>query len=262
MRGVRWERALISSACVAGALEARVAVLEPPVRERDERREQVLAGRREVVLHARGHARVDAALDEPVLLELAQRGTEHPARHAVDLPQQLVEPQRALAEPGEDEHAPLRGQHADRRLQRRDRFVVGRGERLRHRATEDTLSGPVTVPERPVLVAPDSFKGTFRAPEVAAAIGRGLERAGLMPPDLCPVADGGEGTLEALLPRLGGEVVAAAAHDPLGRELQPRSASSRTAGPRSWRRPRPAGSAWWPAKSATPGRRRPTAPAS
>jgi glycerate 2-kinase len=75
------------------------------------------------------------------------------------------------------------------------------------------------VPERPVLVAPDSFKGTFRASQVAGAIGRGLERAGLMPPDLCPVADGGEGTLDALLPGLGGEVVAADAHDPLGREL-------------------------------------------
>src|SRR4051794_15333328 len=75
------------------------------------------------------------------------------------------------------------------------------------------------VTERPVLVAPDSFKGTFRAPEVAAAIGRGLERAGLRPPDLCPVADGGEGTLDALLPGLGGEVVAADSHDPLGRPL-------------------------------------------
>jgi glycerate 2-kinase len=75
------------------------------------------------------------------------------------------------------------------------------------------------LPERPVLVAPDSFKGTFRATQVAAAIGRGLEEAGLIPPDLCPVADGGEGTMAALLPRLGGDVVAAPAHDPLGREL-------------------------------------------
>jgi glycerate 2-kinase len=75
-------------------------------------------------------------------------------------------------------------------------------------------------PERPVLVAPDSFKGTFRAAEVAGAIGRGLERAGLMPPDLCPLADGGEGTMEALLLALGGETVAAAVHDPLGRPLQ------------------------------------------
>ena len=76
------------------------------------------------------------------------------------------------------------------------------------------------LPERPVLVAPDSFKGTFRASEVAAAIGRGLERAGLMPPDLCPVADGGEGTIDALLPQLGGEIVAADAHDPLGRPIR------------------------------------------
>ena len=76
------------------------------------------------------------------------------------------------------------------------------------------------VPERPVLVAPDSFKGTFSAPQVAGAIGRGLERAGLMPPDLCPVADGGEGTLDALLPQLGGELIAVEVQDPLGRDIR------------------------------------------
>ena len=76
------------------------------------------------------------------------------------------------------------------------------------------------VPERPVLVAPDSFKGTFSAPQVAGAIGRGLERAGLMPPDLCPVADGGEGTLDALLPQLGGELLAVEVQDPLGRPVR------------------------------------------
>jgi glycerate 2-kinase len=75
------------------------------------------------------------------------------------------------------------------------------------------------IQERPVLVAPDSFKGTFSAAQVAGAIGRGLEKAGLMPPDLCPVADGGEGTLEALLPQLGGELAGAQVHDPLGREM-------------------------------------------
>ena len=74
--------------------------------------------------------------------------------------------------------------------------------------------------ERPVLVAPDSFKGTFRAAEVAGAIGRGLERAGLMPPDLCPVADGGEGTMEALLIALGGETDAIEVQGPLGAPVQ------------------------------------------
>jgi glycerate kinase len=56
-----------------------------------------------------------------------------------------------------------------------------------------------------LLVAPDSFPGRLRAAEVAAAIGRGVERAGLEPPDLCPVASGGPGTAEVLLLGLGGE---------------------------------------------------------
>jgi glycerate kinase len=77
---------------------------------------------------------------------------------------------------------------------------------------------PIT-DERPVLVAPDAFKGTLRATEVAAAIGRGLERAGLVPPDLMPVADGGEGTLEVLLTALGGETGGARVRGPLGREV-------------------------------------------
>src|SRR3954468_9776778 len=68
----------------------------------------------------------------------------------------------------------------------------------------------------PVLVSPDAFKGTLRASQVAGAIGRGLERAGLVPPDLCPVADGGEGTLEVLLTALGGETAAAPRGDPPG----------------------------------------------
>ena len=71
-----------------------------------------------------------------------------------------------------------------------------------------------------LLIAPDSFKGTLRAPQVAAAVGRGVERAGMEPPDLCPVADGGEGTLEALLLALGGETGGAEVRDPLGRPVQ------------------------------------------
>jgi glycerate 2-kinase len=71
-----------------------------------------------------------------------------------------------------------------------------------------------------VLVAPDSFKGTLRATQVAAAIGRGFERGGLEPPDLCPVADGGEGTMEVLLTALGGETAGADVSDPLGRPVR------------------------------------------
>jgi glycerate kinase len=72
---------------------------------------------------------------------------------------------------------------------------------------------------RPVVVAPDSFKGTLRAAEVATAMERGLEAAG-WPVDRCPVADGGEGTLDVLLTALGGETAGAEVHDPLGRPLR------------------------------------------
>ncbi len=70
-----------------------------------------------------------------------------------------------------------------------------------------------------MLVAPDKFKGTLRATEVAAALGRGLE-AGGWPVDLCPVADGGEGTQEVLLLALGGETAGATVSDPLGRPVR------------------------------------------
>jgi glycerate kinase len=76
------------------------------------------------------------------------------------------------------------------------------------------------VPGRPAryLVAPDSFKGTFAASAVAAAIGEGLAQAGAEA-DLCPIADGGEGTMAALLAKLGGRLVEAEAHDPLRRPI-------------------------------------------
>lgn len=48
-----------------------------------------------------------------------------------------------------------------------------------------------------ILVAPDSFKGTYTAAEVAAAIAAGIHDGGGSATQL-PVADGGEGTFEAL----------------------------------------------------------------
>lgn len=74
------------------------------------------------------------------------------------------------------------------------------------------------IPET-ILVAPDSFKGTIPATEVAEALGRGLAAAG-RPLDLCPVADGGEGTLAALISAIDGELRAATVCDPLGREIE------------------------------------------
>ena len=70
-----------------------------------------------------------------------------------------------------------------------------------------------------ILVAPDSFKGTFTAPEVTGAIARGLAAAG-RPADACPVADGGEGTLDVLGRALGGRAITVEAEDPLGRPTE------------------------------------------
>lgn len=68
------------------------------------------------------------------------------------------------------------------------------------------------------LVAPDDFKGTFTAAQVAAAIAAGVRAAGLEADEL-PIADGGDGTLDALLVSLGGTLHTARVHDPLGRTV-------------------------------------------
>lgn len=78
---------------------------------------------------------------------------------------------------------------------------------------------PIAGIRQTVLVAPDSFKGTFTAVEVAEAIGSGL-RDGGRPVDLCPAADGGEGTLDALVAAMDGSVHAVPASDPLGRTIE------------------------------------------
>jgi glycerate kinase len=72
---------------------------------------------------------------------------------------------------------------------------------------------------RRFLVSPDSFKGTFGAAAVAAAIASGIEHGG-GEADRCPLADGGEGTMAVLLGALGGERRSAPVHDPLRRPLE------------------------------------------
>jgi len=74
-----------------------------------------------------------------------------------------------------------------------------------------------------VLIAPDSFKGSLTSVAVARALAEGWRRA--RPDDvlhLVPLADGGEGTLDALLAAGGWQALPAAAQDPLGRPLDAR----------------------------------------
>ncbi|HZT10922.1 MAG TPA: glycerate kinase, partial [Actinomycetota bacterium] len=55
-----------------------------------------------------------------------------------------------------------------------------------------------------VLVCPDKFRGTLSAPRAAEAIARGWARS--RPGDhvrVVPLADGGEGTLDVLMPEAG-----------------------------------------------------------
>lgn len=66
-----------------------------------------------------------------------------------------------------------------------------------------------------ILVAPDKFKGCLTAAEAAEAVARGIRAAG-GEADVCPVADGGEGTLDALVAAEGGQVMGVICRGPLG----------------------------------------------
>ncbi|TWC65903.1 glycerate kinase [Herbaspirillum sp. SJZ099] len=79
------------------------------------------------------------------------------------------------------------------------------------------MTNTSTSPRPPIVViAPDSFKGSLSAEEVAAAIGTGIQAA--IPGAqirLRPIADGGEGTLDALM-HAGGERLALACRNAAG----------------------------------------------
>lgn len=104
--------------------------------------------------------------------------------------------------------------------------------------TPDVATGPVTEPVPPgpaVVICPDSFKGSLTAVEVAAAMAAGVRRAlgGAARITTVPMADGGEGTLDALLGAWAGSTeVTLEVHDALGRPRTARyglSAGSTTA---------------------------------
>jgi glycerate 2-kinase len=66
------------------------------------------------------------------------------------------------------------------------------------------------------LVCPDKFRGTLSAAEAAAAISAGLRTAGFASVREVPLADGGEGTLDALLAAVGGGTRSLRVTGPLG----------------------------------------------
>lgn len=74
-----------------------------------------------------------------------------------------------------------------------------------------------------IVIASDSFKGSLTSVEVAQAATRGIKA---VYPDCdvvaVNVADGGEGTVEAIVDALGGEIVHTTVSDPLGRPIQAR----------------------------------------
>lgn len=71
-----------------------------------------------------------------------------------------------------------------------------------------------------IVIASDSFKGSLTSAEVAAAAERGIKA---VYPDcevICVnVSDGGEGTMEAIIDVLGGEVITTLVSDPIGRPI-------------------------------------------
>lgn len=71
-----------------------------------------------------------------------------------------------------------------------------------------------------IVLAPDSFKESMTAPEAAAAMARGVRTA--LPDAECvlvPMADGGEGTTDALIAALGADRRQVLARDALGRPV-------------------------------------------
>ena len=74
-----------------------------------------------------------------------------------------------------------------------------------------------------ILIAPDKFKSSLNAREVAENIAKGLRDVFLGATiDIVPMADGGEGTAEVISNALGGSWLECRAHDPLGREIEAR----------------------------------------
>lgn len=66
-----------------------------------------------------------------------------------------------------------------------------------------------------ILVAPDKFRDSLTATQAAEAIARGSRAAGAFV-DICPVADGGEGTLDTLTSLMSSSVIGVISRGPMG----------------------------------------------
>lgn len=72
-----------------------------------------------------------------------------------------------------------------------------------------------------VVICPDSYKGTLSSTEVAAAIEKGIHKTDPSIKTLClPIADGGEGTLEAFVKATNGNYITATVKNPIGKNIQ------------------------------------------
>src|SRR5215469_7755678 len=71
-----------------------------------------------------------------------------------------------------------------------------------------------------ILIAPNAFKNSLDARQVALAIEEGLEQSRLScTTELFPIADGGDGTGSLIVERCKGERVPCEVQDPLGRKI-------------------------------------------
>jgi len=69
-----------------------------------------------------------------------------------------------------------------------------------------------------ILIAPNAFKNSLNAAQVASAIEQGLKLSRLKCNTTCfPIADGGDGTSSLIVESCKGEVISKQVHDPLGR---------------------------------------------
>lgn len=72
-----------------------------------------------------------------------------------------------------------------------------------------------------VAIAIDSFKGSLSTFQGGSAIEEGIKK---VYPEakvkICPIADGGEGTVEAVIGAMNGEMIDVTVHDPIGRPIK------------------------------------------